>query len=109
MRGFCVNLAQNPFCRHLLWRRLDRRNSFLGLLGFQKLSGFDDLLVILKLRQLGAVQILAELPELRINIVEVNDANRRLLATDDAQRFEPVPAGDKNMLAIANDACERRL
>jgi hypothetical protein len=65
--------------------------------------------VVLKLRQLGAVQILTELPELRIHIIEVNDAHRRLLSADGAQRFEPVPAGDQNVLAITNDAGERRL
>ena len=94
MRGFCLNLARNPFCRNFLWLRLDSRNSFVGLLGLQKLSVPDDLPVVLKFRQLGAVQILTEPPELRLDVIEVHDANRRLLAPDDAQRLEPVPAGD---------------
>ena len=86
--------------------RRTRRDGFPGLLGLQKLGVSDDLPVVLKFRQFGAVQILAEPPELRIHVIEVNDADRRLLAADDAQRFEPVPAGDENVLAIANDARE---
>jgi hypothetical protein len=86
-----------------------RRNGSPGLLGFQELGVSGALLAVLKLRQLGAVQILTEPPELRIDIVEVNDADRRLPAPDDAQRLKPVPAGHENMLTIANDARERRL
>lgn len=85
------------------------RRGFPGLFGFQKLGVSDNLLIVLKLRQLCAVVILAEPPQLRIHIIEVNNPDGRLLSADDAQRLEPVPAGDKNVLAIANDACERRL
>jgi hypothetical protein len=89
--------------------RRERRDAFPSLLGFQKLGVSDELLVVLKLRQFGSVQILTELPELRIHIIEINDADRRLLAPDDAQRLKPVPTGDKNVEAIAIDARERRL
>ena len=86
-----------------------RRDGFPGLLGFQKLGVSDNLLVVLKLRQLGAVQILTELPELRIHIIEIDDTDRRFLTPDDAQRLEPVPARDQNVLVIANDARQWRL
>jgi hypothetical protein len=67
------------------------------------------LLVVLKLREFSAVQVLAKLPELRIHIIEIDDADRCLLAPDDAQSLEPVSAGHKNVLAIAKDARERGL
>jgi hypothetical protein len=70
------------------------------LLGFQKFGVSDDLLVVLKLRQFGSMQILTELPKLRIDIVEVNDADRRSLTTNEAQRLKPIPAGDKNVPAV---------
>jgi hypothetical protein len=65
-----------------------------SLFGFHQFGVPDDLPVVLELRQLGAVQILTELPELRVHIIEIDDADRRLLATDDAQRLAPVPASD---------------
>ena len=68
----------------LLLRR-KRSYPFPSLLGFQEFRVSNDLPVVLKFGQLGPVQILTEPPELRIDIIEVNDADRRLLATDDAQ------------------------
>ena len=69
----------------------------------------DDLPIVLKLRQLGAVQVLAEPPELRLHVVKIDDTDRRLLGSNQAQRLEPVPAGDEDVLAVAHDACQRGL
>ena len=55
------------------------------------------------------MQILTELPELRLHIIEVHDANRRFLTPDDAQGLEPVSAGDENVLVIADNARQWRL
>jgi hypothetical protein len=92
----------------LLLRR-ERSDRFPSLFGFQELGVSDDLLVVLKLRQLGAVQILTQPPELRIHIIEIDDADRRLLAPDDAKRLKPIPARDKNVLTIADNARQWRL
>jgi hypothetical protein len=88
-QGYSVHERPRGSRRCFLARQKTRQ------LGFQEFRVADDLFVVLKLRQFGSVQILTELPELRVHIIEIDHTDRRLLATDDAQRFEPVPAGDK--------------
>jgi hypothetical protein len=69
------------------------------LLGLQPLlrqpRELRDLLRPLQRGQLGAVQILRNAPEPRLDVVEVGDADGNALLANDAESFEPVSAGDQ--------------